>query len=271
MWLRIVLIICGIIIVISVLQFLLSIHPPKHVSTNKPEKYENVSFKTEDGLTIRGWLLESKNASSTIIIGHGYPFDKGNILPVVEYLYPKYNLLLYDHRFFGESDGKISTVGAKETKDVQAAIEYVKEHKKGKIALYGFSLSASAMLMSKPDVDAIIADSPYANLENMAKQVYFIFGPLNYPFVWTTNILATIFIGINPKDISPAEAVKEINVPILLIHGDRDTEINVKNSFQIKKNNDKIDLWIIEGANHLQATGTDEYRTRISEFLRKHI
>ena len=39
------------------------------------------------------------------------------------------------------------------------------------IALYGFSLSASAMLMSKIKVNAIVSDSAYANLENMVKKI----------------------------------------------------------------------------------------------------
>ena len=102
-----ILLFLGFIIILSFMQFLLNIHPPRYIDPDRPEnhnlKYENVSFETSDKITIRAWLIESKKANGTIIIGHGYPFNKGNILPVVKFLYPKYNLLLYDHRYFGES------------------------------------------------------------------------------------------------------------------------------------------------------------------------
>ena len=118
------------IIVLSFLEFFISIHPPRFRSQRTPAEYnipyENVSFKTSDGITIKGWLIKSKKANSTVIVGHGYPFDKGNILTVGRFLYPDFNLLFYDHRYFGESSGLVSTVGIKEVEDVKAAIEFVK-------------------------------------------------------------------------------------------------------------------------------------------------
>jgi len=100
--LKIVLFIVGFIIVASLAQFILSIHPPRYYESKTPEDYflayENVSFNTSDGIKISGWLLRSKKANGTVIVGHGYPFDKGNIFPVAKFLYPDYNLLFYDHR-----------------------------------------------------------------------------------------------------------------------------------------------------------------------------
>ncbi|MFQ5620341.1 MAG: hypothetical protein ACE5FT_00690 [Candidatus Nanoarchaeia archaeon] len=71
-------------------------------------------------------------------MGHGYPFEKSNILPSSLFLYPQYNILLYDHRYFGESDGFYSTASLKETVDVEAAIKFTKKHygAKHKIALW---------------------------------------------------------------------------------------------------------------------------------------
>lgn len=44
--------------------------------------------------------------------------------------------------------------------------------KKGPISLYGFSLSASAILMAKPKVKKIIAESAYANLERVVERIF---------------------------------------------------------------------------------------------------
>lgn len=275
--LKIVLIAIGVIVVISILQFLVSIHPPRYRDEGDPSdhgmEYENVSFVTEDGVKISAWLIPSKKANGTVVVGHGYPFDKANILPVVTYLHPDYNLLLYDHRYFGDSEGRITTVGIKEVKDVEAAVDFASKRFGKPIALYGFSLSASAMLMSKAEVSAIVADSPYADLEMMIKRVYAAFGPFKYPFVEISKLLGRIFFGVDAKDISPTDGAKDKDVPMLLIHGEKDTQISSENSRIIKEANPDIELWIVPGADHGMAYALvkDEYQSRVKKFLKKHM
>ena len=220
--LRIAIYIVVFIIFLSLFQFILTIHPFRFYSKETPQTYdipyETVSFMTEDGLQLKGWLIESKKANGTVIVGHGYPFDKGNIFPVARFLYPQYNVLLYDHRYFGESEGKITTVGIKETKDVESAIEFIQEKYPNKpIALYGFSLSGSSMLLAKPDVTAIVADSAYADLHRMTKHIYKLFGPLKFPFVWLSELYGRIVFGVSLKKVSPANAMRDYDVPILVI------------------------------------------------------
>lgn len=274
---RVVVLIAAFILVISLLQFFVSIHPPRYSSTNTPAdlgfEYENVSFNTSDNIQIKAWWIASKKAKGTVIIGHGYPFDKGNILPVASFLYPDYNLLFYDHRYFGESAGRISTVGIREVHDVNAAIQFVEQKSKGPIALYGFSLSASAMLMSKAEVNAIISDSAYADLETMTKHVYGMFGPLKFPFVKLTNLLAIIFFRVHPKEVSPALTIKDTDIPIFVIHGEFDSQIPVENAHLLKKSQPGIELWIAEGCDHGQAYALhkEEYENRIKDFLKKHM
>jgi len=276
---KIILTIIGFILVVSLLQFFMSIHPPRYYDPDTPNnyglKYENVTFTTSDKIKIKAWLIGSEKAKGTVIVGHGYPFNKGNILSTTKFLYPDYNLLLYDHRYFGESDGFITTVGIKEVEDVKAAVNFV--HKKfGKekpIALYGFSLSASAMLMSKTEVNAIIADSPYSDLDTMINHIYRIFGPLKFPFVKFTGLLSLIFFRTHPKSVSPALSIKNTSIPIMVIHGKEDTQIPIDNAYLIKASNPNIELWIVPNADHGEAHALfkKEYEIRINSFLEKYM
>ncbi|MBD3252810.1 prolyl oligopeptidase family serine peptidase [Candidatus Pacearchaeota archaeon] len=274
----VLIIIVAMVLIISLFNFIVSIHPPRFYDDATPDDYgmdyRRISFTTDDGLEIRGWLIDSKKANGTVIIGHGYPFDKGNILHVAKFLYPDYNLLFYDHRYFGESDGRITTVGYKEPLDVESAVRAVrKKYGENPVALYGFSLSASAMLMEDEKVDAIVADSPYASLDKMVRQSYRIFGPLKFPFVFTTNFLSVIFFGKTPGSISSAKAVEKSDIPILVIHGEKDSQISVENSRILKKTNPNIELWIVENADHGQAYSLkrEEYERKIKDFLRKNM
>lgn len=277
--LKTILIIIAFILALSLMQFLISIHPPRFhdpdIPSNHGLEYEDISFITSDKIKIKAWLISSEKAKGTVIIGHGYPFNKGNILGVGKFLYPDYNLLFYDHRYFGESSGLITTTGLKEVEDVKAAVDFIHKRfgKEKPIALYGFSLSGSAMLMSKIKVNAIIADSAYADLENMVKHIYNKFGVFKSPFVITTNFLSIIFFNIHPKKVSPALAIKDSTTPILIIHGDKDNQIPVENAYLLKKSNPNIELWIVKNSNHGEAYALykEKYERTIKDFLKKHM
>jgi len=272
------LIILGFILGLSLMQFILSIHPPRFSDGMTPDKlgldYENVSFTTSDKIRIAAWLISSPKPKGTVIVGHGYPFDKANIFPVARFLYPDYNLLFYDHRYFGESSGWITTGGVKEPEDVKAAVRFVRKRFKDKpIALYGFSLSASSMLMANQKVNAIISDSAYASLDNMVARLFAMFGPVKAPFVFATKFYASLFLRVQTKDVSPAKAVEKSKIPILVIHGDQDSQIPVENAYALKDSNPSIELWIVKGSDHGEAYARHPkiYKKRVKDFLKKHM
>ena len=141
--LRIVLIVSALLILASAWLFYISIRPPKIVSSITPRNlnmpYEQVSFTTVDGLTLRGWFVPSeKKAAKTLILLHGYPADKGNILPALAFLHADFNLHLFDFRYLGESEGSYSTAGAKEVEDLLAAIRFLKTRGIEEVGVGGF-------------------------------------------------------------------------------------------------------------------------------------
>ena len=90
--LRIVLIVFGFLLVTSLWGFYASIRPPKIISSLTPRDlnmgYEDVSFKTANGLTLRGWHIPSaRSTAKTLVLLHGYPADKGDILPGLAFLH----------------------------------------------------------------------------------------------------------------------------------------------------------------------------------------
>ena len=280
-------IIIAIIIGFSLFTFILSIKPPKLGNYRTPIgfglAYENVSFKNSDGLTLKGFFIPAKNKSNaTIIVGHGYPFSKSDVLIFAPFLAKKYNLLFFDFRYFGESQGKYTTVGWKEQEDVLAALDYLKTRKdidKSKIGAIGLSLSASTFIMATEktsDIKAIVADSPYSSLDKMIERTYFIFPSITkLPFVWLTKLYAKIFFNIDTKEISPKKSIKEIKIPVLLIHGEKDSQIPVENSKTLYEASNKnlTELWIIKDADHgySYAINKKEYEKRVLDFFEKNL
>ena len=72
---------------------------------------KDVEFKTEDGVTLRGWLYlpdQSRGRVATIVMAHGFSAVKENYLDKYAEVYSAAGLgaLVFDNRCFGASDGK---------------------------------------------------------------------------------------------------------------------------------------------------------------------
>jgi len=237
----------------SLWGFYISVKPKKFVSNLTPNElgleYEEVSFTTKDNITLKGWFIPNEGGveAKTIILLHGYPADKGNILPARVFLQQKYNLFLFDFRYLGQSGGKYSTAGAKEVDDLLAAIDYLKSRGINEIGLCGFSLGGAVALMTAPkvpEVKAIVAESSYARLDLLTQQIYAL-PVLKYPLGFLTGFWSKIFFSIDIKDVSPAEAVKKLTIPILIIHSENDQVIPFSHALLLQealKNNPKAEF-----------------------------
>ena len=116
---------------VSLYVFLTSIHPPRHITKMTPADlgldYEDISIFTDDNVKLAGWFIPAKNIEKkAIIICHGYPADKGDVLSFATFLHNDFNLLFFDFRSMGKSEGKITTAGWNERRDFLAAVEYIK-------------------------------------------------------------------------------------------------------------------------------------------------
>ena len=267
-----------ILILFLFLTLYMSIKPGKWPIHFTPEsfnlKYENVTFKTSDGLKLKGWFIPSNKSNDTIIVMHGYPTNKADVLPFSMFLLKKFNVFLFDFRSFGESEGSYTTAGYKEVNDLDAAVSYLKSRKDtDNIGALGFSLGASVAIMNKnSNIKAVVADSAYSNLNNMIEVMYKNFYFLKYPFIYLTRFSGKIFLKVDPKDVSPANAIKNINKPVLIIHGKKDSQIPVNEAYILHNANKKTELWITDvGHGESYALNKEEYEKRVLEFFEKNL
>ena len=277
--LRVVLIVVSVLIIISLWGFYSSIRPPKIISSLTPRdlkmNYEDVSFKTADGLTLRGWYIPSaKGTQKTLILLHGYPADKGNILPALAFLHEDFNLLLFDFRYLGRSEGSYSTAGAKEVEDLLAAIQFLKSRGVKEVGVWGFSMGGAVTLMAiekAPEIRAVISESSYASLADMTFELLPI-PLLNYPIAYLVGVWAKLFLGIDVRDASPADRIRNTTIPILLIHSSADAVIPFSHARLLQQalaKNPNAEFWFHEQFAHGQLAS--DYRTRIKDFFLKHL
>jgi dipeptidyl aminopeptidase/acylaminoacyl peptidase len=288
--------IAGAIALLPLLNLGLGVHPPTFKTEDDPGRYglryERVAFQTEDGLTLRGWFIPASSTEgssraagavgcrATIVVGHGYPFDKANILSHVLFLHGRFNLLFVDFRYFGESEGLYTTAGLLETRDVEASVAYLKERTDvdpQRIGAMGFSMSAAAFILARhPDIRAIVADSSYSSLEDLVGRQFFFFpGPTKWPLVALTKLYARLLLGVEVDAAAPARTVRELTAPLLIIHGEADSQIPVEHAREIyaHANPATTELWVVPGSDHGQAHAIEgpRYEVRVRTFFEHHV
>jgi dipeptidyl aminopeptidase/acylaminoacyl peptidase len=269
----------GVFVFSSLLAFYQVIRPSKFISEITPNnfgvRYEKIELITSDHVKLRGWFVPNGNPKAkTIILLHGYPADKGDILPSRIFLHKKYNLFFIDFRYLGESEGSYSTVGKDEVLDLLAAVQYCRERNLREIGVWGFSLGGAVALMAAVnalEIKAIVAESSYANLDSLAGEYYKI-PILNYPFGKLLRLWGWLFLGYDIKHVSPVDSANQLNIPILLIHSKKDRVISFEQAKLFKeklRNKKNIEFLWFDDLQHGQSF--KGYEKTIENFFDKNL
>lgn len=228
--------------VMSMLGFYLAIRPFRFISQLTPASlgmpYDKIVFETSDHLKLTGWFIPARESNrKTIILLHGYPADKGNILPFMRFLHLHYNLFLFDFRYFGESEGYYTTIGRDEVNDLLAAITYLKKRQINEVGVWGFSMGGAVAIMaapSIPEIKAVVAESSYARLDWMATD-YFKIPILKYFLKEVARHFGILMLGYDIHDVTPATSLKIITVPVLLIQSKNDNVISARHALLLEE------------------------------------
>ena len=214
-----------------------------------PEKlnlpHDDVMFRSTDGTPLRGWFIPTATGAQeqapTLIFLHGYPAEKGNILPFARSFNDDYNLFLFDMRALGDSGGTFSTLGMRETRDLKAAVSYVSHRTDGPIGVWGLSMGGATALMTaaeEPAIDAVVVDSSYATMGSMTQHIFPV-PIIDHAFGTVLNVWGWLFFGVHPDNVSPKDALRDLTVPVLLIHSTGDSVVPVSEARQLKAIADK--------------------------------
>jgi dipeptidyl aminopeptidase/acylaminoacyl peptidase len=265
-------------------------HPPRYPLNIPPSlyqgDYEAVSFSSEDGIPLKGWLVYPPHKRSripAIIICHGVGANKSDFTELaVELSRRGYTVLLFDFRAHGESGGNRSSLGYHEQKDIAAALAFLKARPgidPKRIGIYGFSMGASAAILAAARVhefSAVVADSAFTSLKDMARTAVTGFYHLpSFPFLHLAVLSYELYFQTGIDAISPVGVIKDLSpTPLLIIAGEGDTLIPAENGRRLfAAAREPKELWVIPGADHgatLAAAGS-AYEKRVGEFFDKYL
>lgn len=226
---------------------------------------KRVTFKNSRGLTLVGHLYTSES-DSVIIMSHGFTGDKsewGRFDKVAEALNQLgFNVLTFDFSGSGESDDDSLTVD-KQVGDLNSAIKFVKSKGYSRIGLFGHSLGGLISLKcDTPEIITMVLWAPVTNKVQYSWDKKYSKEPLQ-------ELSETGFItkirdkGVRRKiiidkqmlrdreTVDQKDLLKNIDCPILIIHGKKDQSVPYTDSEEaIKLLSSDSKLELVDEADH---------------------
>ncbi len=258
-------------------------------------EYENMDYSDYDNVwnkqpfevqgtqgRIRGEVIfcDGKDMSKVAIICHGHTWNRINSLKYARiFLANGYNAVIYDHAYFGESDGAFTSLGYYERHDLSAVFDYVRElfGKDAFVVLHGESMGAVTVLCElslRNDIGAVIADCAFSRTMKYYRELCSKVTHLpGFPIVDISNLMSKRKYGYDFKAVVPIDDVRASNVPVCFVHGASDRFIgpwHSKEMFEASTNPDS-ELHLVTGAGHARSYHADpkNYEKIITDFLSK--
>lgn len=172
-------------------------------------KYEKVSFKSADGISIYGWLVPSDKQRGIILYCHG---NGGNISYYLDII-PLFNMigfsvLMFDYRGYGESEGHPTEEGT--YLDAEAAWNFLTIERgihSSRIIIWGRSLGGSiAAWLAQNRIPAmLVIESSFNKLSDVAgyHSFYaagFIYRDLYQSTNYIKNVKCPVVVFHSPQD-----------------------------------------------------------------------
>lgn len=173
-------------------------------------EFENVDFAASDSVTLNGWFIPAENERAVLLFCHG---NAGNISHRLEsiQLFNRLGLsvFIFDYRGYGRSSGKPTEEGTH--LDASAAWQWLvreKQYAPDKIIIFGRSLggAAAARLASETNPRALIVESAFTSIEDMASKLY--------PYM-PVRLLGRFHYGT-------IDYIRGVKCPVLIIHSTDD-------------------------------------------------
>lgn len=194
------------------------------------------------------------------------------------YLKRGFAMLLPDARAHGDSEGTYIGFGCLDRKDALGWIKWViqKCGEDVEIVLHGTSMGGATVLMTSglelpPQVKCIVSDcgftSPKEVFTFVLKSMYHL--PA-FPVIPAADVVNKKLAGYGMDECNAKREVRKAKVPILFIHGSKDTFVPCRMCHEIYENcaSPKRKL-IIEGAAHAESyyKDTEKYENALTDFF----
>lgn len=228
-----------------------------------------------DGGFLEVWRIDPKGSCRGIVVlVHGWSRNRDRMVNRAR-IFSKWGFttVIHSARDHGSSSSCRFVNAVTFAEDIETVLKWVGEP----VILYGHSAGAvAAAIVAGRDADAVqllILEGCYANTRESLLSLYRWVNPF-FGVVFGPMILfwMTLFYNTNLDTLSPARLAPRINVPVMLIHGEKDTRFPLEFAKKLLKSfkRGQARLYIANGAGHSDSSHAAGYEAALQGFLKQY-
>jgi uncharacterized protein len=232
--------------------------------------YENVAFTTSDGLTLKGWYIESKNGAAVI----SFPGRASSQKRAKMLANHGYGVVVFDRRGEGESEGDPNLFGWQGERDVHAAVRFLQTRPDvdpERIGGIGLSVGGEMMIEAAAESKTLRAVVSEGASGRSVRDIV-----ANPGTRWNEvigNGVATAGTALFTSNMPPADLkslVPKIQQPIFFVYGEHGQSVEepANTTFYAVARGPK-EIWEVPGSKHMGGIEAqpEEYERRVVGFF----
>lgn len=222
--------------------------------------------------------IKSTKNDTALLILHGISGAKEKFMGIANFISRAgYTAFVFDLRMHGESTGKHFTYGHEEKKDISKIIDTILGiHSNYTIGILGHSMGGAIAAQSLAYDDRLsfgIIQSSFRELREIVQDYGDRLSKNFSPRFLVNYVLnrAGKMGGFNPSEISPVRSLEQVQVPVLISHGNQDDKIKFEygqDLYDRASSNHKVFYPIVGGKHEgVLIVGGEKYFSEIVSFM----
>ena len=276
-WLAVAGILLGGLVLVLDRMALVMIRPPKKTHARN---IQDLHFTKKEhafsslGQALKGWFVEPEKdlGGPVVVLVHGWGSSHGRMTilaePLLEAGYP---VFLFDVRHHGESPEAPFVTARHFRDDILAAVQEVRAaYPNRPVVLIGHSMGGSAAVLAVAEgaeVDGLVSVAAPADLWSVWSDH---FDRQGLPGRWMVRLMNPFWryrAGVPFRTLRPEERVKEVQIPFLILHGDRDRNVSVGHA-RILAREAGVEEVVLGGAGHNDLLGREILHREVLAFMK---
>lgn len=231
-------------------------------------EFETVWLTSRNSTQLHAWWIPTIGTAPVVIVLHGWGGNSSLMLPLASHIHDAgYHAMFIDARNHGRSEHDTFSSMPRFSEDLDVAIEYVAGRSDvSTIGVLGHSVGAGAAILSASNgsgIDAVVSVSSFAHPGEVMRD------QMNIPRPILRLVLEAVqrTIGYRFDEFAPRARIDKVNVPILLVHGDADEVVPLRNLYEIAEAHGSAEIVVVPGGGHSDLAPFEPYVADIVAFF----
>lgn len=231
---------------------------------------------TAKGGFLEVWRVDPDGPSKgVVVLAHGWSRNRDRMVSRAR-IFSRlgFTTVMHSARDHGDSSSYTFMNALRFAEDIGAVMAWVAEP----VLLYGHSAGAVGAIIAasrQPDcIRMLFLEGCYAHTRRALASLYGnshrFFGPLFAPVM---VLWMDVFHRFKLNRVSPAELARNLGLPVMIIHGEKDQNFPLRDARQLQASfpAGRAQLFVARGADHSSASRDPDFPEALADFVCRHI